>query len=440
MEEHGTKGAEHMNYDSSTDYIYKKLEKAIGKGIPYTSLALREWIEEDFTERFFRYLEDKLGKDLFDGSEYEETDKISLWKKKLKERVKKKNKDLPKEQHIEIDKNVYYKWFPTDSKEVNDPISGNPRTRPKIYCLAYVLDLKFSKNTEKDEISGFFSRVFRTRAYDLREKQEFVWYYYLCKGHTDWYPRGLALYKQLENRRGLWDNAISALDDLSTEKLQGFFTADIKRSIKNIQTEEQLESFILLNWETLNEEHQLLTAINSVHHLAEQAEYWAEIECDQCPEKNITQKSFSRDSKRDDEWADPSSNFLLSTITGVNARLDESAGKKMLVFPAYYDLDNALKGRKVSATTLRKLIIILELYCYTYSKIFFNSRPSCFFDEERKYSKETCKKHINFTLTQAGFYPLYVYDQFDLPILYAIETGSSNPIEELRKIIKEIYI
>ena len=418
-----------MEYESGTTYAYRQLEKAIENDIPYSKMDMIGWIKEDFTERFFRYLEDKLDKDLCKNIEYKEEEKISIWKEKLKKAAAKKS--------VSIDKNVLYKWFPTEAKETNDPVTGDQRTRPKIYCLAYVLDLKYSNNPDKDEIMGFFHRVFRARPYDLKDKQEVVWWYYLNRGDFDWYTKGLEFYKQLEQQRELLGSEVLA-DDLSIEKLQVFFTEDVEKAIKNIQTEERLRSFILLNWDVLKEKNRLLTAQKSVQHHAKQAEYWAEVECKECPEKNITKKSFSRESKRDDEWADPSSNFLLSTITGVNTRVGEVVSETIHIFPAYYDLDKVLKGHNVSVATLRKLLIILKLYCYTYSKIYYAYAPSCASDLESTYSKEKCIKQINFALKRAGFYPLYPYDEYDLLFLYAIGTGSSNPVEVLRKIIVEL--
>lgn len=502
--------------ETGTQKIEAGLKNAIEQSIQYNDMDILKWIKEPVDERLIRFLEEKLGNNLKHQSK---EDKLKFWKQELKA--------IAKEKDIEIDKNALSRWFPVGAQYTVDPTKGGEQTRYNIYCLAYILDLSFSPKEEDDEIREFFNKIFRMRPYELKNKQEIVWWYYLNKRDYLWYPKGLVFYNMLLKHRPLsmgelqsllaeyhfaqndpnwYSNSIAMykellglakemlkgtipksismetlhkliekyvtiidnptldgktlynrllefhhkplekvsleMSDMFVTKLSSYHTAEVKLSLKKKKdemiTEEQLASLILHNWDELDKEFEMLTAKTQVKHLAQQAQYYAEIECDRYPDKNITKKSFSKNSKRDDEWADPSSNFLLSTITGVNVRENKVVNEKLQLFPAYYDLDNVLKERRISATTLRKILIILKLYTYTYSKIFYADRPSCALDEDGKYSKENCKKHINLTLRRAGFYPLYAYDEFDLLFLYAIETGSANPVEELRNLIMEV--
>lgn len=425
-----------------TEYIWKGLEEQEAQGDLNWDTTEFWWLNQGFRERIVRFLKEKCGINLSRNEERENLRNRLNNRAASKGIDKNKIKDIISRyfSDVEMDDNNKPKYDDNNKVKYSieycpPPSSSNEASRSNAYKLAALLELDYKKTEE------FLKTVFRMHPFDLKDKTELLYYWFLKKGDPDWYSHAGDIRKIID---------LNQSDDDQKMKLEAYLTGDVKTSLEDVATEDDLIRFIRANPEMFDKEKRALTAKGKIKTLAKAAQFWANTEGN--TKSDMPRKDFDKDytdgkasSKKPTEKTENISvtaNHLLSTIYGLNARKNATALKRHPSLPNYNHLNMVIaektdkdtqmkressKINSISEDYLRKLIIVLTFYCYAASSK----------EQEKRFIVKDCEKLINDTLHRCDFLELYPYEEFDM--MFYVAMRKRKPLEALRKIIKTVY-
>ena len=140
----------------------------------------------------------------YDGDTTDENEKADFLKKKFK------SHHLPPQRDVDL-------WF-----------TGKRFGRNAAFFICFAFDLTIEKTDD------FFKRVYQERSFDCRDKDEMIYFYCIRNGYG--YEKADGLIKQIE-----------AIPDNGDSSYQVMYTAEIKRQVEDLDSDEDLLEFVREN-------------------------------------------------------------------------------------------------------------------------------------------------------------------------------------------------
>ena len=306
---------------------------------------------------------------------------------------------------------------------------GGDSNREKIFAIAFGLNLDF------DLTQKLFQKVYLDRVFNIRNKNEMV-YYYCIKNNRSWNNA-----KELIKNSNLCSNTKSNQNNT-------IYTSVMEGDVNAISTDQELLDYISLQQYNLNKKN--VKAKELLEELKSNAKYIAKIESQNVEyypnEEGYGNFEFYGKSHNSIECmfytiiAQEVSNKKGSkTVFGKNARIRDSIKHN---FPEV----TVLNKKEPSYEEIRKMIILLFSYCYWFDSTWrcetfeddsgvpvLASRPE---KNEPKIDIDDYLGEINNTLFDAGLPEMYLGNPYDWMFIYC--TLRPYPIDAFRNMISDI--